>query len=167
MIRSATKIKMTVIFLLFMVAIGFAQDGETSDNSYDPFHHYSTAMKVLIGYGGLSMAAGAPMMFSDDPWMKRIGTQNLLWGAVDAGIGVYALVAQERNRDNVSRQEKIDSFRRTMVINGLLDVAYITTGILLTRFTDNVRLKATGVGFVIQGSFLLGFDWVNYGLTFR
>jgi hypothetical protein len=54
-----------------------------------------------------------------------------------------------------------------MVINGLLDVAYIIGGILMARLSDNVRIRATGVGFVVQGSFPLGFDWANYGLTFR
>ncbi len=153
--------------ILLMAAGMNTAYAQNAAGEYDPFKHYSRAMGVLIGWGGASMAAGIPMMFSEDPWVKRIGSQNLLWGGIDVAIGVGALALHRRSLESTSREKKISSFRNTMVINGLLDVAYITGGILMTRLSDTVRIRATGVGFVIQGSFLLAFDWANYGLTFR
>ncbi len=155
----------TVVLLLVVGAGNVA--GENGGVSYDPFGHYEKAMGVLIGWGGASVAAGIPMALNDDPWIKRIGSQNILWGSINTTIGIAALAMQHRNRGDISRDEKISSFRKAMVINGLLDVVYITSGILMSRFSDKVSLQATGVGFVIQGSFLLAFDWANYGLTFR
>ncbi|MBD3393704.1 MAG: hypothetical protein GF410_16950 [Chitinivibrionales bacterium] len=150
-----------------MVALVTGMNATAGDRTYDPFLHYDRAMNVLLVWGGTSMAAGVPMVLNDDPWVKRIGTQNILWGGINAGIGVAAKALNRRNRVSMGRNDRINSFRRSMVINGLLDAGYIGTGIALAVLAKNERLKATGVGFIIQGSFLLGFDWANYGLTFR
>jgi hypothetical protein len=133
-----------------------------SDSAYDVFDHYDKSMNVLIGWGGLNVAAGIPMMFSEDERVKRIGSQSLLWGAINTGIGV---IAKSTNlRSSATPAQKKTSFKRAMVINGLLDVAYITTGILLSRLGKSQKVRASGVGVIVQGSFLLGFDWANYGL---
>ena len=152
----------------FMAAVLGGRVASAGDaGSYDPFRHYDRAMNVLLVWGGTSMAAGVPMLFNDDGRVRRIGTQNVLWGGINTALGIGAKILNSRSVGRTSAFDKIRSFRRAMVINGMLDVGYIGTGIALMTLGKTDRLKATGLGFTIQGSFLLGFDWVNFGLTYR
>jgi len=155
---SIKKLVTTAAALLCSTSVLSAQN----DTTYDVFNHYDKAMNVLIGWGGANITAGVPMMFSEDARIKRIGSQSLLWGAINTGIGVIAKTTNRRSGE--SQKQKKASFRRAMVINGLLDVGYITAGILLSRLGKSERLRSSGVGVIIQGTFLLGFDWANYGL---
>lgn len=150
-----------VVAIAVLLSCAAALRGQSAD-SYDVFDHYDKAMNVLIGWGGANSAAGIPMMFSGDERIRRIGSQCLLWGGINTGIGIVAKVANRRSTS--TPEQKKNSFRRAMVINGLLDVAYITTGVVLSRLGKTERIRASGVGVIIQGSFLLGFDWANYGL---
>ncbi len=153
--------RVLIVSLLLTAASVKAQD------AYNPFDHYDRAMNVLLGWGGASMVGGSLMLLSDNETLKWSGAQHLLWGAIDLGIALGAKHFNDRDRLSMSADEKIGRFRRLMVINGLLDIAYIGTGVALMKLGTSDRARGSGMGIVIQGGFLFGFDWINYGLTFR
>ncbi|MBD3421497.1 MAG: hypothetical protein GF398_15370 [Chitinivibrionales bacterium] len=134
---------------------------------YDPFVQYDKAMNVLLAWGLTSTVVGAGLLASEDRPLRRIGISNISWGTVNTGIALLAKQGNRVNRSKITPQEKISNFRKAMVINGLLDLAYIGTGVGLMTLANDKQLNALGVSFAYQGGFLLGFDWINFGLTFQ
>jgi hypothetical protein len=141
--------------------------GLYGQTGYDPFDHSAYAMTTLLAWGTGSIGAGAGMQFNENETIKSIGIQNIAWGAIDAGIAVWALQSDRHQRGSVSADKRRLSLRTTLIINGLLDIAYIGAGALLYRFGKSKKLQGTGIGFMVQGGFLFAFDWVNAGLTYR
>lgn len=145
--------------ILFMISGIYAQD-------YDPFGHSDKAMNTLLGWGGLSIAAGTGMLFSGNPRIQYAGIQNIAWGAIDSGIAFWAKSGNVNDRLRLSPQQKTQNFRKALWINGLLDVVYIGVGYALYSKGKNDKVKGSGVGVMVQGGFLFAFDWINYALTF-
>jgi hypothetical protein len=147
--------------ILLLAGAAYPQD------SYDYLDHHRPAMNVLLGWGAASMASGIPMVFSDDDLVKSAGIQNLLWGSVNTTLAILGKRADARLERPIDHGAKAEDFRKVMLINGLIDVAYIGSGVAMMVLGENDFWRGTGVGFTIQGSFLLGYDWVNFGLTFQ
>lgn len=140
------------------------------------FAHRDVAMSVLLGWGVGSMVAGGAMLALGRPLTWGFGVQHLTWGLIDAIIAVASLVASQRRASGaVDLDKEVRSFRRILSINGWLDVAYLALGVglmLVGHLAGQGKdwgplLVGHGAGIVAQGSFLLLFDWVNVGLTFR
>ncbi len=136
-------------------------------DSYDYLDHHGPAMNVLLGWGAASVVSGVPMVLSDDDLVRSAGIQSILWGSVNTTLAILGKRADARLERPIDHQAKAEDFRKVMLINGLIDVAYIGSGVAMMVFGENEFWRGAGVGFTIQGSFLLGYDWVNFGLTFR
>lgn len=151
---------MKVLLFLLLAASLFAQE-------YDPVEHNERVFKSLAVWGGVSMATGTGMLFHDDKRVRTIGLQNILWGSVNEVIAVVALRRTMPNVRQMSPDEARKRLRRLMFINGLLDIAYVGTGLILyNKLDDDEMWKWRGLGFSIQGGYLLGFDWLNFTFTY-
>lgn len=99
---------------------------------------------------------------------------NMIWGSINTIIGVPGIVASYNKKKAMNR-----SFGETILhqhgqeklylINGCLDFAYIGAGVAAWGFSDRVSsprsrniLSGGGKSFVMQGGFLLFFDWGMY-----
>lgn len=151
------------ILIIILLSVGVVH----SQDSYDYFDHHRPAMNVLLGWGAASMASGVPMVLSDDDLIRSMGIQNLLWGSINTTLAVLGKRADNRLDRPIDHQAKGEDFRRVMLINGLIDLAYIGSGVAMMSLGESEFWRGTGIGFTVQGSFLLGYDWVNFGLTFR
>lgn len=98
---------------------------------------------------------------------------NLFWNTVNltiAGIALYGNLTAEY--DLLSGRELLDKqlkSQRIFLINGALDLGYMAAGFVLRslapRYPKNeLRLRGYGNSVILQGSFLLVFDAVMYGL---
>ena len=56
--------------------------------------------------------------------------------------------------------EEIAALRRLLLVNAALDVLYVAGGVTLAvrRGKDDPYWRGVGLGIVVQGGFLLGFD---------
>ncbi|MDP2189473.1 MAG: hypothetical protein Q8J69_12415 [Sphingobacteriaceae bacterium] len=135
-------------------------------DGYKPLQHQKNANIVLGSWSVLSMGAGAYQLFSPNPFIKAMGMQNLIWGAVDGGIALYGSYHLS-NTDWSSKNLQLEreKFRKILLINTLLDVGYLALGFGLSR-AANAKWHGHGYGILIQGGFLLMFDGINYALTF-
>jgi hypothetical protein len=114
---------------------------------------------MSIGFGIAGLLA---------PWrvVNGIALQALIWGSVDATIAVVAWVGARRRSlrypDETREVEETIRLRRTLRINGFLDIVYIATGAaIVVVFQGQPFALGNGVGVIIQGAFLLVFDFVH------
>lgn len=157
--KTMRLISILIIYGLFIIPVSYARD-------YDPFDHSDRAMNALLGWGGVSIAAGTGMLFSGNPRIQYAGIQNIAWGAIDSGLAFWAKSGNVNDRLQLSPRQKTKNFRQAMWINGLLDVVYISVGYALYSKGKNEKVKGSGVGVMVQGGFLFAFDWINYAMTF-
>lgn len=161
--------------LLFLLIISsnrvFGQFGPDTlsvlPDSYDVIKHQRRAMGVLTGWSVLSVGMGTAQLFSANPQIKGFGMQNLSWGLIDGLIAGYATydLNKKLQSGRLNLVEERQTFRKVLLINTFLDLLYIGTGAAMMKYGSS-KWQGHGAGIVLQGSFLLLFDGINYGLTF-
>lgn len=161
--------------LLFLLIISssrvFGQIGPDTlavlPGSYDVIKHQRRAMGVLTGWSVLSVGMGTAQLFSANPQIKGFGMQNLSWGLIDGLIAGYATydLNKKLQSGRLNLVEERQTFRKVLLINTFLDLLYIGTGAAMMKYGSS-KWQGHGAGIVLQGSFLLLFDGINYGLTF-
>ncbi len=104
------------------------------------------------------------------PLWQGLATQAAAWGAVNAAIALGSAWVERRRaarptaaRSSTDPAGEARSLRRLLLLNAALDVVYVIAGIAVA-----VRLGSTsalwrgqGCGIVLQGAFLLVFDWIH------
>jgi hypothetical protein len=120
----------------------------------------------LLVWGAGSIILGTLFLVTGGPFLRGIGLQALIWGVVDACLaGFGARRAWKRSREAPDEYRTTrDALRlvRILRINTALDVVYIAVGITVAvLFRANPFGLGNGVGVIIQGAFLLGFDAVH------
>ena len=110
----------------------------------------------LMGWGLSSVILGGTLIFFDNPFLKAISIQFLLWGIIDFILGLIPII-----RNKISERKKL---YKILFFNSFLDIIYILVGLILI-FEFVFEGEATighGFGVIIQAIFLLVFD-TNYG----
>jgi hypothetical protein len=102
---------------------------------------------------------------------RAFHTTNAVWGSINLVIAVPAIVASYRHDRmlNMSYGRTIlqqQGTEKLYLINGALDFAYIGGGLAMWALSDRVAnnntragLAGAGESFMMQGGFLLLFDW--------
>ena len=115
-------------------------------------------LPILIGWCGIWITlAGVGFLYglrcpdgeAARRWWTAFWSMHLFWIAIDLGIAVWALL------DPVT---EVDAFRRLLMINGLLDLLYLGTGVILITRRDMLA-RGFGAAILIQGAFLFILDW--------
>jgi hypothetical protein len=108
--------------------------------------------------------AGAAALAGGGPFLRALGLQFVIWGAVDL---LLALNGERDRRRTDARGERADvgaaeRDRRRLVrllwINVGLDVVYVAVGTGLVLVGPDRVWAGHGTGVLIQGGFLLLFD---------
>ena len=112
---------------------------------------------ILTVWGTSSIIGGLTFLYFDNPFMGAIGFQFLIWGLIDTIIAlappIYRNIRRSEHVENLTKLKKI------LIINSLLDLGYITVGILIFIGIFNINeYNGHGIGVIIQGSFLAIFD---------
>lgn len=116
---------------------------------------------ILLGWGLLSMLAGAALATRPSLALRHFGFQALAWGAIDALLALFGRRSAVRKQGDpgVDALAEARTFRTILAANAGLDVGYIAGGRYLLR-TANGRPERVGMGWgiVVQGLFLLLYD---------
>jgi len=165
---------MRYAFLFLLIISSSGVSGQSSPDTlavlpdnYDVIKHQRRAMGVLTGWSVLSVSLGTAQLFSTNPQIKGFGLQNITWGAIDgliAGFATYDLNKRLKS-GQLNLVEERQTFRKVLLINTFLDLLYIGTGAAMMKY-GSAQWQGHGSGILLQGSFLLLFDGINYGLTF-
>ena len=111
-----------------------------------------------VGWGA-SQLAGQP-----DPWQRGFAIQQVAWGAIDAGIGLWAWQDFERRRTTGEDLALKPWLHDLYVVNAALDLGYMAVGAWLLAQPDEAA-RGHGAGLLVQGGWLALFDGANALLT--
>ena len=133
----------------------------------------STLTGRLLIWSGLSVLVSAVMVFSSNPFLHGLGIQFFAWGVIDAAIAYFGAKASEKKRLRLGGSAEAEAkesrwLERILWINTGLDMFYVFGGLWLmqTWSMDSLLWKGHGVGIIIQGGFLLLFDFFH-AITLR
>lgn len=129
---------------------------------------------TLTGWGGANVIYGAIAAPLTHGEARYFHASNAIWGAINVMIaapGVAGTYSKKRD-DNITFGKTLlrqHGQEKLYLINGALDFAYVGAGAAMWGFSDRVSKQGTreavsGIGksVLMQGAFLLLFDWSMY-----
>jgi len=138
-----------------------ANPNVTTTTVYDIFMHEDIATSVLMGWGGLSLGTGLVMFSNGNEFVKGYGLTNLIWGAVDTALGIWAKQSIDFRKANIAPEKELKEFKENIWLNMIIDGACILAGTGMLVW-GNESVKGYGAGVLTQGIFLITFDGVNF-----
>jgi hypothetical protein len=128
-----------------------------------------TNMTILLAWSGANLVQGsisAGNLKGSPHYFHQMNAYFNIVNLAIAGYGLYEVRKQMNKKlslyQNLRQQQKIESL---LLLNSGLDLTYITTGLYLReRGTNklNDQTKGYGGSLILQGSFLLVFDIIQY-----
>ncbi|RTL48562.1 MAG: hypothetical protein EKK39_12400 [Sphingobacteriales bacterium] len=126
-------------------------------------------MSILGAWAGVNIIQSSISAASTSGNTQAFFKMNVYWNTVNAviaGIGFLqaqkALTKKITPQQNWLQQQKTEQF---LLLNTGLDAAYITTGLYLREHglrKNNDQTEGFGSSMILQGSFLLVFDVIQY-----
>lgn len=129
---------------------------------------------TLTGWAGANVIYGsiaAPLTHGE---ARYFHATNAIWGAINvliAAPGAAATYSKKRD-DNITFGQTLlrqHGQEKLYLLNGALDFAYVGAGAAMWGFSDRISRPGTreavsgiGKGVLMQGAFLLLFDWSMY-----
>jgi hypothetical protein len=146
----------------------------------DYVEYYRESQRINnIGMGILGSWALTNISVGAYGWSKQGGQRsyfhqmNVFWNVVNLSIAGFALYGNLSSDytllSGVELLEKQYKTQRLYLINGALDVGYVSAGFLLRYLApkypkNELRLRGYGNSVILQGTFLFVFDLVLYGM---
>ena len=137
---------------------------------------FKTDQNLMIGLGSWAsmniIGSGIGWVTSKNEENKYFHQMNVMWNLVNLGLSVPGYIKAKKGDANLSLFNTLEEQRKTetvFLINAGIDLAYISSGILLrnraAQDSDNAnQLLGYGNSMLLQGGFLLLFDWIAYGV---
>lgn len=146
-----------------------APDAATpSARPLDPWRASARIGRELGTWAVASVVLGGLLLaFADGAAARAFGLQFLVWGAIDGAIAIAGAISLRRAhaRGAVADPQRAAPerrrLRRLLWINAGLDVAYVAAAILVLALWRTPEGLGHGLGVLVQGGFLLGFDVVH------
>ena len=167
------KKHITIIAILIYVII---QNTSLAQIQEFNTQRHTTDKRLMQGLGSWAslniLSSGIGWAVSDNQINKAFHQMNVFWNTVNLGLAIPGYIKAKKGKTELSFAETIEEQRKTetiFLINAGIDLAYISSGILLkNRSEQNMDKKNQLIGFgnsiILQGGFLLVFDWIAYGI---
>jgi hypothetical protein len=150
----------------------------SGQENYQSFYSHSlkinnSGMYVLGSWAVLNISMGAYGWAHSTGERMYFNQMNMFWNIINLSIAGFALYSNySTDLSMLNGQQLLSKHLKTenlLLINSALDVGYIGAGFLLRYFSTGSEnradlLKGYGNSVILQGSFLLVFDLVMYGL---
>lgn len=167
------NVLVVMLFILMVMPAGIRAQSDYESYYNSSLRINNIGMIVLGSWAITNISVGAY------GWSKQSGQRsyfhqmNMFWNTVNlgiAGIALYGNLADDYSlltgEELLEKQFKV---QRLFLINGLLDVAYVSGGVLLNRLAPKypdkeLRFRGYGNSVFLQGSFLFVFDFIMYGI---
>ena len=130
----------------------------------------------MIGLGSWAttnlVGSGIGWATAPNDEMKYFHQMNVMWNTVNLGLAIPGYLKARKANNSIGIAETLEEQRKTETVflfNGGLDLAYIGSGIILRSEAKSNPEKADlfkgyGNSLILQGGFLLVFDWVAYSI---
>jgi hypothetical protein len=132
-----------------------------------------TAFSVWTGGNLISGTVGALTTSGE---LQHFFEMNIYFNIINAGIAIPGLVnairAQSEGLSFEQTVKESQKVKSVFLVNGFLDFTYVTAGFLMREIGHNNshnksienRLLGYGDSFIMQGSFLLLFDFIEFAV---
>jgi hypothetical protein len=157
-----------LIFLLLSIK-GFAQIPNADSITVKRNQLIKTNMTVLAAWAGANIVQGTISATNATGSNKYFFKMNAYWNTVNlaiAGVSLYALKKEMTKKlslqENMHKQNQLE---KILLLNTGLDAAYVMSGLYLNergKRLTNETTQGYGSSLILQGSFLLVFDVIQY-----
>jgi hypothetical protein len=161
------------IWALFLTSYPFISNAQL--NEYNLIRH-DLDQKLMIGLGSW---ATLNVIVSSIGWSNAANEEiqsfhqmNIMWNTVNLGLAIPGYIRARRGKSDLTLSETLYEQRKTETVflfNTGLDLAYISSGLILRSESKSYLDKSSlyrgyGNSLLMQGGFLLVFDWIAYGI---
>ena len=128
-------------------------------------------MLVLGGWSAANIISGGIGLSNSSGEAEYFHRMNLIWGSVNlviAGASYLSLTRRKSDLSFADTRKEQSRIEKTFLLNGTLDLVYITAGLYLCEKGKNDsnpdKYKGFGKSVIMQGAGLLLFDGIMYVL---
>ena len=128
------------------------------------------AMKILGGWSAINLVSSPFLKTTETESWHHFHQMNFNWNLVNAGIAGLGYVGIQKRKEKYwslsSIEKERKKLRKSLAVNMGLDVCYMLAGAILKNRAekmssdDQTRNIGFGNSLMLQGGFLLVFDWV-------
>lgn len=136
---------------------------------------YKTDQKLMLSLGSWAsmniVGSGIGWANSNNEENKYFHQMNVMWNLVNLGLAIPGYIKAKKGDTDLNLYNTLESQRVTetvFLVNAGIDLAYIGSGLLLKSRAPNVEKNSQFMGYgnsmILQGGFLLLFDWIAYSV---
>jgi hypothetical protein len=168
--------KMLLLLFIFITVYNSPSQTSLDEINQTRCQHTLNGMITFSSWTGANLVVGTVGVLTTKGEMQHFFEMNLYFNAVNLAIAIPGLIgAVKAKRTNLSFEQSVKEMQKiktVYLVNGVLDFSYITIGFLLREISRNnshdIQLKnhlaGYGNSFIVQGGFLLIYDFIEYGL---
>lgn len=160
-----------ILLLVGLKQSSFAQDWQLEKTNLHYKKTNTIGMSILTGWASANILTSGVLMFTEKGAAKHFHQMNVGWGAINLALGSVGLWrAIHKTPNNTPFADSYQRFQNTQkmfLVNGGIDLGYIFTGLYMWELSRrggaySEILTGFGQSFVMQGSFLLAFDFIMF-----
>ncbi len=163
------KLSLTFIFAMLFISTAYAQD--ILEINKDRQKLSRECMTFLTSWAAVNIAGGSAAYYlaKDREW-KYFHEMNVFWNTVNLGLGISGLLMERKSRTDLNMEQSLKAQKRVeriFLVNSGIDLIYIGSGLAMRQMQNAKnpeRMRGYGNALILQGSFLLVFDGVEYFL---
>ena len=164
--------KFTTI-LLFTLSLLHATSGSCQLQQFNE-QRCSIDKKLMLSLGSWASAniigSGIGWATTENEEHKYFHQMNVFWNAINIGLAIPGYIKARNGKSQLSLFKSLEEQRKiegVHLVNAGLDLAYISSGILLRNkqpknSNEENQFRGYGNSIIIQGGFLLVYDWIGY-----
>ncbi|MFZ9045671.1 MAG: DUF6992 family protein [Cyclobacteriaceae bacterium] len=159
----------SLLFLLFMMSLQAQTDLEILD--LNRMEIQKKGMIVLGSWATINVLSSVALNHRLKGSNRYFNQMNGFWNSVNMAIavgGYFTSKASDPLTIGTVLMEQ-SSMEKILLFNAALDIGYMVGGVYLIERSKNIsenakRLKGFGQSIILQGGFLLAFDFIMYGV---
>lgn len=163
------KLSLTFIFAMLFISTAYAQD--IIEINKDRQKLSREGMTFLTSWAAINIAGGSAAYYlaKDREW-KYFHEMNVFWNTVNLGLGISGLLMERKSKTDLNLDQSLKAQKRVeriFLVNSGIDLIYIGSGLAMRQMQNAKnpeRMWGYGNALILQGSFLLVFDGVEYFL---
>lgn len=167
-------------FFFLLVFLVSCYSAQSQDYSLDEINtkrcqHTLNGMIAFSSWTGVNLVGSTVGVLTTEGEWQHFFEMNLYFNAINAGLAIPGLIgairAQRTGLDFETSVKEVQKIKTIYLVNGALDVSYITFGFLLREIARNPknsnqrdRFNGFGSSMIVQGGFLLLYDFIAFGI---
>ncbi|WMX14796.1 DUF6992 family protein [Aureispira sp. CCB-E] len=168
--------KMLLLLFIFIIFSPIQAQTSLDEINQTRCKHTLNGMIAFSSWTGANLIAGTVGVITTRGELQHFFEMNLYFNAINLGLAIPGLIgAVKAKRTGLSFEQsvkEVQKIKTVYLVNGALDFTYITVGFLLREMSKNNRndiklsnrLAGYGNSFIVQGGFLLIYDFIEFGV---